>query len=135
EAIPDEWGQAAFVSALVEGLAGVVDKSVLYRHVELSPRWYFAGINKISVKVGYGSDGNQVNYSYAYKKDKKEMTVSANGLFDHFTLRLPFPEGTKNATATLDNKDVPVTFDSVNGSKYAVITGEGSDLMVVVKFL
>lgn len=50
EAIPAEWGQAAFVSALVEGLAGVVDKSIEFKEVEISPRWYFAGVNKTEGK-------------------------------------------------------------------------------------
>ena len=35
--IPDNWGQAAVFSAMVEGLAGVVDKSNLFSNVELSP--------------------------------------------------------------------------------------------------
>jgi hypothetical protein len=61
EAIPAEWGQAAFVSALVEGLAGVVDESKQFRDVEISPRWYFADIESTNVKIGYGGDGNQVS--------------------------------------------------------------------------
>ncbi len=134
EAIPDQWGQAAFVSALVEGLAGVVDRSFLYRDVEISPRWLFAGVDNISVKVGYGGDGNQVSYTYAYKPARRQMTVTTRGSFNRMMLRLPFPEGTSRASATIDGKSTPVGIDKVNASTYAVINGTGSMHTVVVDF-
>ncbi len=134
EDIPDVWGQAAFVSALVEGLAGVVDKSVLFHQVEISPRWIFAGVDKMSVKVGYGGDGNQVSYTYAYKAGSKKMTVTTSGSFNQMTLRLPFPEGTSKAVAMVDKKPLPVTVDDVNGSQYAVIRSDGSEHEVSVVF-
>src|SRR5690606_5166313 len=37
--IPDAWGQAAVVNALVCGLAGVVDRDRRFDRVALSPRW------------------------------------------------------------------------------------------------
>ncbi|HEX2535950.1 MAG TPA: hypothetical protein VHK69_19550, partial [Chitinophagaceae bacterium] len=43
EGIPDNWGQAAVLSALVEGLAGVTDKGQLFRTAEVAPRWIAAG--------------------------------------------------------------------------------------------
>lgn len=132
EAIPNEWGQAAFVSALVEGLAGVVDKSFLFREVEISPRWYFAGIETTKVDVGYGSDGNQVSYQYAFRNNRAEIKTS--GSFEKFTMRIPFPDKTKSASATINGKSVNVTVDQVNHSKYAVFSGNGSSNKVVVSF-
>ena len=134
EAIPDQWGQAAFVSALVEGLAGVVDKSILFREVEISPRWYFAGVQKTSVNVGYGGDGNQVGYTYAYDPKTSKVEINLTGKFERFTLRVPFPEKAKGATALLNGKEVALTADQVNQSRYAVVQGSGSVGQVVVKF-
>ena len=134
EAIPDQWGQAAFVSALVEGLAGVVDKSIQFKEVEISPRWYFAGVEKTSVTVGYGGDGSQVSYRYAYDVNNKQVKITTSGKFDQFTLRVPFPEKASGAVASLNGKDVPVTVDKVNQSRYAVIKGAGSNNQVEIKF-
>lgn len=134
EAIPDQWGQAAFVSALIEGLAGVVDKSILFKEVEISPRWYFTEVDKTSVTVGYGGDGNQVSYQYAYDRKNRQVNLTTSGKFDQYTLRLPFPQKTSSATASLNGKEVEVTVDKVNQSRYAVIKGTGSNNQVEVKF-
>jgi hypothetical protein len=134
EAVPNEWGQAAFVSALVEGLAGVVDKGILFKKVELSPRWYFAGINETTVKVGYGNDGNQVSYTYNYNSANNRIEITTDGSFEEFTLRIPFPEKTRNATATLNGRTTGVTTDQVNQSKYAVIKGKGNRNKIVYNF-
>ncbi len=50
------------------------------------------------------------------------------------TLRLPFPEGTSKAVATVDKKPLPVTVEDVNGSLYAVISSNGSEHEVSVVF-
>ena len=50
-------GQAAFCKRPGRRLAGVVDKGIKFNKVEISPRWYFAGVNETSVEVGYGDDG------------------------------------------------------------------------------
>jgi hypothetical protein len=134
EAIPDEWGQAAFVSALIEGLAGVVDKDIQFRKIEISPRWIFADINEMKVDVGYGGDGNQLSYDYKYKPSNKNMEVTTRGKFEQFIIRLPFPEGTSKATAVLNGENVSTSTENINGSKYAVLTGTGSNNKVVIQF-
>ncbi|MGE5449500.1 MAG: hypothetical protein ACM3PR_14155 [Bacteroidales bacterium] len=134
EAIPDQWGQAAFVSALVEGLAGVVDKSILFKEVEISPRWYFTEIDKTSVTIGYGGDGSQVSYQYAFDRKNRQVNITTSGKFDRFTLRVPFPQKTATATALINGKEVQVTVDQVNQSRYAVVKGLGSNNQVEVRF-
>lgn len=134
EAIPDQWGEAAFVSALVEGLAGVVDKSILFQEVEISPRWYFAGINKTSVNVGYGGDGNQLSYEYDFNPQKNQVVVTTSGKFNHFTLRIPFPEKAKGVTASANGKIVSAKTDQVNQSRYAVVEGDGNTNVIEMTF-
>jgi len=134
EAIPDEWGVAAFVSAIIEGLAGVVDEGILFEEVEISPRWYFAGINKTSVNIGYGSDGNQVGYQYIFSSKNNSIEISTSGKFKAFTLRVPVPEKMKNASASLNGKNTSATIEQINNSKYAVIKGSGSINRAVFSF-
>ncbi len=134
EAIPDEWGEAAFVSALIEGLAGVVDKSILFREVEISPRWYFTGVENTSVNVGYGNDGNQVSYNYEFNAKNNQVKITTEGKFDRFTLRVPIPERLKSASASVNGRNVKVVVDQVNQSRYAVVKGDGSTNTMVVRF-
>jgi hypothetical protein len=134
EAIPAEWGQAAFVSALVEGLAGVVDKSIQFKEVEISPRWYFAGVNKTVVKVGYGNDGNQVGYTYSFNPKNNRAEIVTTGKFESFTLRLPMPEKAKTASASINGKRVQVITEQVNQSRYAVVKGLGSNNRIEFTF-
>ncbi len=134
EAIPDEWGAAAFVNALTEGLAGVVDKGIMFEEVEISPRWYFAGITKTSVTIGYGNDGNQVNYDYSFNSGSKKAEISTSGKFRKFTLRIPFPENTKTATASINDKNAVVKTEQINNSKYAVIKGTGNKNKIIFNF-
>jgi hypothetical protein len=126
EAVPDEWGQAAFVSALVEGLAGVVDMDVLFRSVEISPRWYFAGVDETTVNVGYGGDGNHVNYSYRSDPSGGKVTLETSGRFETFTIRVPFPEGTSRVSVVNKGRRLSVETENINGSRYAVVQGQGS---------
>ena len=134
EAIPAEWGEAAFVNALIEGLAGIVDKSILFRDVEISPRWYFAGVEKTSVNVGYGNDGNQVSYEYSFNQKANRAEIKTTGKFDRFTLRVPIPENAKRANATVNGRNVAVTNDQVNQSRYAVLMGSGSSNIIEIQF-
>jgi hypothetical protein len=134
EAVPNEWGQAAFVSALAEGLAGVVDKSMQFRDVEISPRWYFTDINETNVTIGYGNDGNQVTYDYSFNPAGNRMLITTGGSFERFTLRVPVPEGRKTATASVNGRKVNVERDVVNGSAYAVVKGTGSKNKIEFQF-
>lgn len=134
EAIPDEWGQAAFVSAMIEGLAGVVDKGIKFSKVEISPRWYFAGVDSVGVSVGYGSDGKQVEYTYNFNPKNKDLKIQTSGSFEQFTLRIPFPESVNGARVLINGKKAAVATELVNSSKYAVVKGNGNDNSIIVKF-
>lgn len=134
EAIPNEWGQAAFVSALVEGLAGVVDKDIQYRQVEISPRWLFAGVDKVSVEVGYGGDGKEVAYEYEYHKSRNTIELKTKGKFERFSLRLPLPAKAKSAEATLNGQKVAVKIEKVHKTLYALVEGAGSTNTLSVNF-
>ncbi|MEP7279900.1 MAG: hypothetical protein ABI813_14715 [Bacteroidota bacterium] len=134
EEIPAVWGQAAFVSALVEGLAGVVDKGVMFNDVEISPRWYFAGVEKTTVDVGYNGDGNQVKYQYNFNKQANQVELITSGKFNKFTVRVPVPASFKSASATINGQKTVVTIDKVNDSRYAVVNGKQSKNRIIVTF-
>jgi hypothetical protein len=60
----DGWGSSAMAWALVEGLAGVVDRGRTFDAVSLSPRWVAADVMDAEVSVGYAASGAGVAYEY-----------------------------------------------------------------------
>jgi hypothetical protein len=109
-----------------------VDKGVKFSEVEISPRWYFAGVDKTSVNIGYGNDGNQISYDYELKG--KTVILKTSGNFERFKLRIPFPEKTENVTTSLNGEKVKSITDNVNKSRYAVVNGKGSANTILLKF-
>jgi len=70
EATPtDGWGSSAMLWALIEGLAGVVDRGCGYDTIALSPRWAAAGVDEAEVEVGYAASGHGVRYRYRNRGD------------------------------------------------------------------
>lgn len=132
EGIPDNWGQAAVYSAMIEGLAGVVDKDVLFNKLELSPRWLAAEINDTSVNVVYGPSKVSVNYVLNHNPSNRTITLSVNGPMQTSMVRLLLPQGVtsvkkvsvngETSTYRMENirESTYVVLDSVPGKKVQV---------------
>jgi len=121
EGIPDNWGQAAVYSALIEGLAGVVDKSTQFRSVEISPRWIAAEKDNAQVTVAYGPTGKSIGYIYSHDKKKKEINLVVNGNPDSCTIRILLPVNVRTGKATLNGNSVSLKTEQLNNSYYVVV--------------
>lgn len=119
--IPDNWAQAAVVSALIEGLAGVVDRGSLFESVEISPRWMAAGIDQADVTVAYGPTGKQVRYSYKLDKAARTIRIQANGDAKLYRIRLLLPEDAGSASAQAGGASVEPAIETIRNSRYAVL--------------
>jgi hypothetical protein len=119
--IPDNWGQAAVMSALVEGLAGVVDKGQLFKSVEISPRWVAAGKEDVRVTITYGPSKKAVSYHFQHSPAKRTINVSPSGDAENYTVRVLLPKNSKDVTARVNNKGVQAKMEEVGPSRYAVI--------------
>ncbi len=84
----------------------MVDTDVLFRSVEISPRWYFTGVDTASETVGYGGDGNHVSYSYSYNPKENTIRLKTTGKFGDFIIRVPFHAEYSEATAILNDSEV-----------------------------
>ncbi len=126
--IPDNWGQAAVMSAMVEGLAGVVDKGALFGQVELTPRWLAAGKNDASVTIAYGPSGKSVSYVYHHNSKAKTIALSIKGDPKQYTVRQLLPAGKQVKGLTVDGKRMTATVEKVLTSQYVVVpTISGGD--------
>ncbi len=87
---PKGWSAAAFVSALVEGLAGLEDKDCLWREFTLSPRWAATGLEKVTVQAVYGPSRTYCGYTWRLLQDRIELQVACSwARRAHFHVLLP----------------------------------------------
>jgi hypothetical protein len=105
------------VYALIEGLAGIVDRGKLYQNVRLSPRWLAAGRNEAHVSVVYGPSG--AGFEYTFIHDDSAKTIQLNVLGNsEVDLHLLLPKGSKSAMASIDGKKAKSSVRRVEASPY-----------------
>ena len=121
EGIPDNWGQAAVMSALIEGLAGVVDQSQLFQQTEISPRWIAANKNNVEATVVYGPSNRHVTYHFQHLPAQKLIKLRLSGDPESYWVRILLPPGKKSFNAKVDGKSVNVQNEKMENSMYAVL--------------
>jgi hypothetical protein len=135
EGIPDNWGQAAVYSALIEGLVGVTDNSILFHDVQIAPRWMAANKDTANVTVAYGPVEAFVQYSYLHSPEKKFIDIEITGNIDNGNARILLPPKSTIATAFVNGKKLTSVIEEINQSKYAVIAGwKGKDIKIRIAY-
>ena len=121
--IPDSWGAAAVVYALIEGLAGVVDEGVAYGQVRLSPRWAAAGVGQAAAAVKYPASNGYIAYRYRHDPEHRwiEIEVTGSGEACHCHVLL---SAEVQAVQSVSAVDAPLPFAStrIEGSRYVDFT-------------
>lgn len=117
--IPDNWGSAAVVYALYEGLAGVKDTGRAFDKALLAPRWSAAGVNKATTTAKYEASGGYVRYAYAYDEKAGTATVEVAGNAGTIDFRLLLPQGTSANAVKVNGENVEFTTEKVEQSAYA----------------
>ena len=113
----DGWGSSAMAWALVEGLAGVVDRGRTFDLLRLSPRWEAAGVNHAEVSVGYAASGAAVWYRYERAQGRVTLEVNTDGA--HIDWHVLLPAGHRAAQARCDGREVDVRTVRIETSPYA----------------
>jgi hypothetical protein len=120
--IPDNWGAAAVVYALIEGLAGVVDEGVAFDRVRLAPRWAAAGVREVTAHVTYPASEGYVSYRYRHRPRDRAiaLVVAGNGKTAHVAVLLP-EEAARVSEVRVDGAAHAFAAKSVRQSRYAVL--------------
>jgi hypothetical protein len=119
--IPDNWGAAAVVYALVEGLCGVKDAGVAFNHTILSPRWPVAGENKAHVTIKYPASEGYVSYRYLQEGNTLEMEFT--GSLEQSDLEIMLPGGRHAAAVSINGQMAEFQVKQTGSSTYLVVKG------------
>ncbi len=115
---PDNWGAAAVVYALLEGLAGIKDEGVAFNKARLAPRWSAAGVNEVTATVKYPASGGYLSYTYKFDKINNELQVDFTGTAGNMEVELLINDDQTVADVYLNNQPVKFTIKQVEESKY-----------------
>jgi hypothetical protein len=101
--IPDNWGAAAVVYALVEGLAGIVDRGVAMDRVVISPRWISAGENEAQVIMRYPASSGYIAYQYIHLPERKLICMQVTGSGSQGLFHILLPKDVRGHSVVLVN--------------------------------
>jgi len=132
QGIPDNWGAAAIVYAMVEGLAGIKDSSVAFDSVILAPRWEAAGVRKVNASVKYAASGGYLSYTYQFDPGKGELNINYTGNAENYKLMILLPEGRQPSHVSLDGKDIQFNISSIEDSSYLSLDHQGTGVHILI---
>jgi len=90
DALPtDGWGSSAMLWALVEGLAGIVDRGCAFDDATIAPRWLAAGVEEAEVSVGYAASQRGIGYQFRALGDRVVLDADAEASNVRFHILLP----------------------------------------------
>lgn len=113
----DGWGSTAMLNALIEGLAGIEDRSKLFGSVKFSPKWPAAGLGKAHVRIAYKCSGAFFEYRYEQLDDHLLILIeSVNSVLDAHIL---IPGGRSATNIYIDESAIEFQISEIGSSKYA----------------
>ncbi len=127
----DGWGSSEMLSAMTEGLAGVIDSGKLYQNVNLSPRWAATDRAEVGVALQYPASGAYVAYLVAFNPDNS-ISLKWGGRYTQAVhLHLLLPSGFTPQQVKANDTQVAFSVSTVQGSNYLdAILGAAGQLVV-----
>jgi hypothetical protein len=135
----DGWGAGAMIGALIEGAAGVVDKSSRYRELELSPRWgALPDMRRARVVARYGGSDGYVAYTWTYDKAAQQVHLSATGTWENALVRLMLPPDGRNTLSRaliINGEPREVEKKKIGSGEYIVFEVAGGNAEVTLSWV
>ncbi len=117
---PSAWGAAALLSAVDEGLAGIVDEDSLYRTIKLSPRFVVTDYTELRYITGYECSHTFVDLRFVSKDEGLRYDIFSKA--ERIDAHILLPKGREADYLLLNGERVDFTSVSVAESKYVDLT-------------
>lgn len=135
----DGWGSSAMLGALIEGAAGVEDRSSTFRQINLSPRWgTLADMRSARVVVRYAASDGYVAYIWHYEPQHKRLCVRLTGSWKDAEVRLLLPADGRNVqkrTLFVNGYEVPFEKKKFGSGQYIVFDVDGGNADMVLEWV
>lgn len=122
---PSGWAAASFISALIEGLAGLEDRGVLWQQVRVSPRWAVTGLKQASITANYGPSGTYLGYDWKLSEDRITLILRGSGVKDA-DFHILLPSNAILSKVLVGGKRVKAVEDKLAASLYADFKVKGN---------
>lgn len=131
---PRGWSAAAAISAMMEGLAGITERSVLFDSVEIAPRYPAAGITEAQACLHYGPSEAYVDTRYIHNTHQRTIEVQVAGTPTKIAFHILLPSGATASSVTINGEPAQFEFAKVEQSPYCDLsTTETARAETVVK--
>ena len=120
EAGPSAWGAAAFLDAIEEGLAGIVDAGTGFDVIEFSPRWCVTSYSELRYVTGYELTKKYVDVRYVQTDAgmRYHLRSPAKKVVAHILL----PEGKTPKSLFVNGEEAQFKITTVGESRYVDTT-------------
>jgi hypothetical protein len=112
------WGMAEWLSALVEGLAGLQDAESQMREMIVAPRWTVTPVNDVRATIRYAASNACFAYHMQIDRAAGTITLVYTGSGKNADVRLLLPEGWKPKSLTLAGREMAPEVQSIDASCY-----------------
>lgn len=131
---PSAWGAAALISAVDEGLAGIIDMGVNYDEMGFAPKFPVTHYTELRYLTGYEVNKTKVDVRYILTEEgmRYDIYSPARTINAHILL----PKGRECAKLLVDSKETAFTTSLVGKSKYvdAKLPGDAKKVSIEVVF-
>ena len=131
---PPAWGMARTISALVEGLAGIVDLGKDFNQVQIAPRWSAAGEEVAEVNISYGAGKGFVQYTFKWEKANKSIQLSFSHSASSVLFHLLLPQNVSLKSVREDGALVKYSLVNVEDSLYIDLVSPKSRGNLVIEY-
>ena len=90
---PSAWGAAAFISAVDEGLAGIIDAGVQYDEMIFAPKFSVTPYTELRYLTGYEVNGTKVDVRYILTEEGMRYDIASPSKKIHAHILMPKDRG------------------------------------------
>jgi hypothetical protein len=102
--------------SLLEGLAGIEDRSKLFQRVALSPRWLAAGISEAEVQACYNA--SQASIGYTFRSEDRRCLLEIAADLSHAEFHVLIPEHMEAKQVKANGKNIAFKNTQIENSRY-----------------
>jgi len=115
---PDNWTGGLAMASIMEGLAGIKDKTYQYKSVRVAPRWAYAGTDTIKVVARYVASDAYTAYYYFHSPAKRQIKLVFSASGENLDVHLLMPKNSSAKSVQINNSMHPFQLSKIENSDY-----------------